>query len=300
MKISYYPGCTLKKNALNLETSALAVGKELGIEMVELPRWNCCGTVFTLASDDLMRQAAPIRNLIRVQELGENQVVTLCSMCYNTLKRANLLVKNDNEKLATLNEFMDQEEDYRGDVKVIHLLEILKNDVGFDKIREKVKKPLNGLKVAPYYGCLLTRPKEIGLDDMEEPTILHDLVESLGAEVIDDPLKTECCGAYQTVSNKEVVADRTYNILTSAQSRGAEAIVLSCPLCDFNLDHRQKDVEEKYHDFEKIPVFYFTQLMAIAFGMDENVCGLDLNYVNPLPLLRKKKLIHKKRKRSER
>lgn len=291
MKIPYYPGCTLKKNASNFETSALAVGKELGIEMIELPRWNCCGTVFTLASDDLMRQAAPIRNLVRVQELGENKVVTLCSMCYNTLKRANLKFKKDEEHLATLNDFMYLEEDYKGNVDVFHLLEILKNDIGFDKIADKVKKPLSGLKVAPYYGCLLIRPKEVGLDDMEEPRVLHSLLESLGAEVIDDPLKVECCGSYQTVSDKEAVADRTYNILTSAQSRGAEAVALSCPLCDFNLDHRQKEVVDKYSDFSRIPVFYFTQLMAIAFGLDESVCRFDLNYVDPRPLLESKNLL---------
>ena len=286
MKIPYYPGCTLKMNALNLEESALAVSKKLGIDMVELPRWNCCGTVYSLATDDLMHQVAPIRNLIRIQELGENKVVTLCSMCYNTLKRANLLVKDDEEKLTTLNEFMDREEDYRGEVTVLHLLEILKDEIGFEKIEEKVKNPLHGLKVAPYYGCLLTRPKEVGLDDMEEPTILHLLLESLGAEVIDSPYKTECCGSYQTVNNKEAVVDRAYNILTSARQKGADAIALSCPLCDFNLDERQKDVEEKYHDFEKMPVFYFTQLMAIAFGLDEKVCRFDLNYVNPIPLLK--------------
>lgn len=295
MKILYYPGCTLKKNAKNLETSALAISKELGIEMVELPRWNCCGTVYSLASDDLMRQAAPIRNLIRVQELGENKVVTLCSMCYNTLKRSNLKFRNAEEDLATLNDFMYLEEDYKGNVEVFHLLELLKNDIGFDKIAEKVKKPLNGLKVAPYYGCLLIRPKEVGLDDMEEPRILHSLLESIGAEVIDFPLKTECCGAYQTVGNKGVVADRTYNILTSAQSRGAEAVALSCPLCDFNLDHRQKEVVDKYSDFSTIPVFYFTQLLAIAFGLEKNVCGFDLNYIDPRPLLGSKNILKMKR-----
>jgi len=287
MKIPYYPGCTLKKDALNFEESALAVGKKLGMELVELPRWNCCGTVYSLASDDLMHYAAPIRNLIRAQELNENRIVTLCSMCYNTLKRANLRVKDDEEALTTLNEFMDREEDYRGEVTVLHLLEILKDEIGFEKIEETVEVPLKGLKIAPYYGCLLLRPKEVGIDDLEEPRIMHSLLESLGAEVIDTPYKVECCGAYQTASNKEAVAERTYSILTSAAREGADAIALSCPLCDFNLDARQETVEEKYHDFERMPVFYFTQLMAIAFGLDEKVCRFDLNYVDPLPLLSK-------------
>jgi heterodisulfide reductase subunit B len=145
--------------------------------------------------------------------------------------------------------------------------------------------------VASYYGCLLVRPKEIGLDDMENPTILDDLAVVLGAEAIDFPYKTECCGAYQTVDKPEIVADRTYQILTAAQSRGAEIVSVSCPLCAFNLDHRQKETAKKYSGFKSIPILYFTQLLAIAMGCREKDLRLDLHYVNPGPLLKEKGLI---------
>ncbi len=292
MKVSYYPGCTLKSNAKNFEDSTLCALRELGVDVKELSRWNCCGTVYSLTTDDLMRHLASVRNLIRVKEEQADSVMTLCAMCYNTLKRVNEKVNADPESLDKIHKFMDEEKiAYHGDVKVRHLLELLREDVRFETIGQKVKKPLRGLKVASYYGCLLVRPKEIGLDDMENPTILDDLVTVLGAEAVDFPFKTECCGAYQTVDKPETVADRTFNILTSAQRRGAELVSVSCPLCAFNLDHRQKDTAEKYSGFKGIPILYFTQLLAIAMGCGEKDLGLDLHYVNPRPLLKQKGLI---------
>jgi len=297
MKIPYYPGCTLKTTAANFEQSTLASAKILGIDLIELPKWNCCGTVFSLAADDLIHHVAPIRNLIRVQEMNDNGViedekrlVTLCSMCFNTLKRANLFVKENPDDLKTINDFMNLEEDYQGDVEVVHLFEILKN-MGFDKISEKVKKPLKGLKVAPYYGCMLTRPKETGIDDPEEPTIQTDLLKALGADTVDSPYMKVCCGSYQTVNDKDAVARLARDILTHAQNEGAESICTSCPLCAFNLDNRQKEIKEKDPEFEGIPVFYFTQLMALAFGVEDEFYGFDLNYINPTPLLIKKDLL---------
>lgn len=292
MKISYFPGCTLKTMAKNFEDSALASASFLGVELVELPRWNCCGTVYSLTSDDLIHQVASIRDLIRVKERKDTRAVTLCSMCYHTLKRANKLVQEDSEKLDKLNNLMDREDvKYDGGVQVLHLLEILKNEVGFSQIAKKIKIPLKGLKVAPYYGCLLLRPPEVGLDDPENPTILKDFLESIGAEAIDYPYETECCGSYHTVVNVDLVVERAYDILNSAINRGAEAIVLSCPLCDFNLDNRQKEIKEKFSDFKGIPIFYFTQLLALSLGLDEKVCRFELNFVDPRPLLRSKHLI---------
>ncbi len=291
MDLSYYPGCTLKTRAKNLEDSAIASMAALGIELVELPRWNCCGTVYSLAEDDLVHHLAAVRNLIRVKEQGNGRVVTLCSFCYNTLKRANLLVKNDAEKRNTLNSFMDEEPDYEGEVEVVHLLEILRDDIGWEAIREKVKFPLQALKLAPYYGCTLLHPQEVAIDQVERPTILQQLLHSLGAEVIDFPFATECCGSFQVVSNPDFVMERAWNILSSALSRGAEALVLSCPLCDFNLCQQQRELREKYSDFEGIPIFYFTQLLAFSLGLDPGVCRFDLNFEDPRILLKSKKLL---------
>ena len=292
MKISYYPGCTLKNNAKNFEDSALCSLKRLEVEAKELERWNCCGTVFSLATDDLIHHVAPIRNLIRVKEANTNKVMTLCAMCFNTLKRANERVRSDPESLDKINKFMYREEvEYEGDVQVLHLLELLRDEIKFENIAKKVVKPLKKLKIASYYGCLLVRPKEIGLDDVENPTVLENLMTALGAEAIDFPYKTECCASYQTVDKPEIVADRTYHILTSAQSQGAELVSVSCPLCAFNLDYRQKETVQKYPEFKNIPILYFTQLMALALGCPEKDLRLDLHYIDPKPILREKGLL---------
>jgi heterodisulfide reductase subunit B len=292
MKISYYPGCTLKNHAKNFEDSTICALNTLGVEVEELDRWNCCGTVFSLTTDDLIHHVAPIRNLIRVKEAHYNKVMTVCAMCYNTLKRANERVKSDPDSLEILNNFMDREQTkYEGDVQVYHLLEFLKNEIKFENLSKKVVKPLKKLKIASYYGCLLVRPKEIGFDDMENPTILEDLMKVLGADSVDFPFKTECCGAYQTVDNPGIIAERTNQILTSAQNQGAEVVVVSCPLCAFNLDQRQKQTIEKYPEFKHIPVLYFTQPLAIALGCPEKTLRFDLNFIDPKPILKEKGLI---------
>ena len=292
MKISYYPGCTLKNHAKNFEDSTICALNTLGVEVDELDRWNCCGTVFSLTTDDLIHHVAPIRNLIRVKEAQYDKVMTVCAMCYNTLKRANERVRSDPDSLEVLNNFMDREETkYEGDVQVFHLLEFLKNEIKFENLSKKVVKPLKKLKVASYYGCLLVRPKEIGFDDMENPTILEDLMKVLGADSVDFPFKTECCGAYQTVDNTGIIAERTNQILTSAQNQGAEVVVVSCPLCAFNLDQRQKQTIEKYPEFKHIPVLYFTQPLAIALGCPEKTLRFDLNFIDPKPILKEKGLI---------
>lgn len=292
MKLSYYPGCTLKNNARNFEDSTLYALKKLGVEVEELPRWNCCGTVFSLATDDLIHHVAPIRNLIRVKEQNSNSLFTLCAMCYNTLKRVNQRVKNNSEDLQKINEFMDEEEiNYQGDVQIFHLLELLKDQIKFENITKKIVKPLQGLKVASYYGCLLVRPQEIGFDDLENPTIMDQLMSTLGAQPVDFPHKTECCGSYQTVDNPEIVAELNYQILSSAQACGAEIVTVSCPLCAFNLDQRQEITSKKYLEFKNIPVVYFTQLLALALGGSEKSLRWDLHSIDPKPLLKEKGLI---------
>lgn len=299
-KFPYFPGCTLKQTAKNFEKSAMASARHIGIELVELPRWNCCGAVSSLTSDDVMHHVAPIRDLVRVQQMNdegmldnEYRLVVLCAMCFNVLKRSNMLVTKDAETLNKINEFMDTEPDYEGTVEVKHFLEILRDFVGFDKIKEKIVNPLKGLKVSAYYGCTLLRPREVGIDDPESPTIMDDFIKSLGAEPVDNPYKSLCCGSYHTVGkNKDIVAHRTYKIVNGARRNGADVIITSCPLCAFNLDNRQELTKKLHPDFKHMPILYFTQLMALAFG-EENEAGFDENFVNPIPLLREKKLLKK-------
>ncbi len=288
-KIMFYPGCTLKGVAKNLEDSTLATARELGYEFVELPNWTCCGAVYGLAQDSVKFTIANVRNLIRAQEyaeeIGDNRLVAVCSMCYNNLRRAHLDVMRNRDRLKTLNIFMDEEPDYKGEIKVQHYLTFLK-EYGFDEIAERVKKPLKGLKVAPYYGCLLLRPEEVAIDDREDPHILEELLEILGAEVVDYPLKNECCGSYHTVDKREFVAERTYKLVSVAKDVGADVIATSCPLCFFNLDRRQEIAAAKHHGFEKMPIVYFTQLMALAFGInDNNVLHFEQHYISPKEVL---------------
>ena len=285
MKIPYYPGCTLKTTAKNFENSAIAALRALDVELVELKRWNCCGTVYSLASDDLIHKLAPIRNLIRVKEEGGARVLTLCSMCYNTLRQANMFFEKDKEASEKMNQFMDREVDYEGDVEVLHILKFLKDEIGFDNISKKVKNTLGELKIAPYYGCLLLRPSEIAIDNPENPSLLEDLFHSLGINTVDFPYKNECCGAYQTVNQIDLVADRTHTMISLARGCGANIMVTSCPLCQFNLETRQENLKEKYADFVEMPVLYFTQILGAALGVSKKDLRFDLNHFNPGALI---------------
>jgi heterodisulfide reductase subunit B len=291
MSLAYYPGCTLKTRARNLEEPAVASMEALGLKLDEVPRWNCCGAVYSLAEDDLIHQVAPVRNLIRVKEQGENKLATLCAFCFNTLKRANLLMKENVEKRNTLNSFIDEGIDYRGEVKVVHLLEVLRDDIGWEALAQKIKLPLRELKVAPYYGCTLLRPREVAIDNVEDPTILGDFLEALGASPVDFSESTRCCGSYQIISNPDDISEYARAILNSALSHGAEALVLTCPLCDYNLGQGQKELMKKHSEFKGMPLFYFTQLLALALGLDPQVCHFELNYGSPESLLREKNLL---------
>ena len=260
--MAYYPGCTLKTYAKDFEKTAMEAFRRIGIELNELNKWYCCGTVYSLAKDNIMYKVASIRNLIKAQQEGFKELVVLCSMCYNTLKQAQEFVSNE-ENLKRVNLFMDYEEDYDGSVSVMHALELIKEKM--NDIREKVKKPLNK-KYAAYYGCTLLRPKGIAIDSYEKPSIMEKLIEALGGIAVEWPLKNECCGSYNIVTDKKTIAERVYYIVKNARSNGADAIVTSCPLCHFNLKEGQKNAKEIYHDFEELPIHYFTELMCIAFG----------------------------------
>ena len=290
MKLSYYPGCTLKTKARNLDSTTVASMGALGIALEELPRWNCCGTVYSFADDDLMHHLAPFRNLIRVQEEGQNRVVTVCSFCYNTLKRVNQLVQHDAEKMKTINMFMDEEPDYKGQVQVVHLLEVLRDDVGFENIARQVKRPLNGLKVAPYYGCTLHRPIEAAIEPPHRRTSLPQLLEALGATPVPFADADTCCGSYQAVARPEIVTKRVKEIITSSRTSGADVIAVSCPLCECNLRQKQKDLREQ-GDWTEMPILYFTQLMALALGLDPALDACDSPGADPRPLLESRGLL---------
>jgi len=289
MRYLYFPGCTLSTKAKGFATSGEASARALGIDLVELSQWNCCGATFPLATDNLLALVAPTRILLNAQKEGD-RLVALCSICYHVLKRTNRLLREEEDKQEKINLFI--EEEYRGKVQVFHLLELLRDEIGFETLSQRVQKRFQGLKVAPYYGCLLLRPfQEIGLDDPEEPRILDDLLASLGCEVVEFSHKTECCGSYLTMNSSEVTRELSHAILRSALASGAQAVVTSCPLCQFNLDYRQGEMATHYPGFTQIPVLYFTQLLGIALGIESGTFGLADHYVDPRPLLVGKGLI---------
>jgi heterodisulfide reductase subunit B len=278
MSIPYYPGCTLSTKAANYDRSARAVAAAFGLDLEELPEWQCCGATFPLVLDDSMALIAPARVLYQAQQAG-SRVATLCAVCFHVLRRSQALLARDPEMLERINWFTEQE--YRGQVHVAHLLEILRDDLGWEALAKRVVRPLSGLRAAPYYGCLLLRPyDEIGLDDPECPTILHDLVRALGAEPVDFPYNVECCGSYLTAKEPQVSETLSQDIVASAREHDAQMIVTACPLCQFNLDYPQRETEAGRTGNE-IPVVYFTQLMAVALGLPEETWGFERHYVEP-------------------
>ena len=290
MKIGYYPGCTLKTKARNLEQSAIEAMSLLGYELEELERWNCCGAVYSLADDDLVHLLAPVRDLIRAKDAGYDKLVVLCSMCYNTLARANNLMRDDKVKRKTLNDFMEEESDYVGEVEVVHLLSFLRDEIGWDKVREAVKQPLDDIKLAPYYGCTLTRPRDVSVDGNVNPQIFREFVEALGAMYIEWDEVESCCGSYQVLSNPEAAKETVTIIIGSAQGSGADAMILSCPLCDYNLGKRQGDLVGGDGE-DQLPVFYFTQLFALALGLLPESCKFELNPEASNQWLEEKRLV---------
>ncbi len=284
MQLAYYPGCTIRVSARQHEQAALAVLAALHVELHELQEWNCCGVVHSLASDNLIRHMAPVRVLARLQQAGADEAVTLCDMCFNTLARANQFAQRQPDQLGAMRATSGDELSYNGTAQVLHLLQILRDRVGLTAIKARVRRPLHGLTVYPYYGCKLLRPSEVGLDDPEQPTLLRDLMQALGATVAEGPLQTQCCGAYHVVDRANLVVGRVSATADQARERGAEALVLSCPLCHHNFDTLQPQ-------HNALPVFYYSQLMGLAFGLAPESLGLEAHQIDLLPLLRRHDLL---------
>lgn len=289
MKIPYYPGCTLNTVAKDFDLSAKASAIAMGFELAELKQWNCCGATFPLTPDNIISLTAPAKVLSNARLAGDT-LTTLCSVCYNVLKRTNKVIRDDKERRSIINGFI--EADYDGSLNIIHFLEILRDRIGFENVKKAVKKPLNGLKAASYYGCMLLRPfEDMGIDDSESPVIMENLVTALGAEPVTFPNKIECCGAHLAMNNEDIVTRLSGNVMTSAVNSGAEIIVTTCPLCHYNLEKSQTKVAEATAGYKNVPIVYFTQLLGLALGQNEAGLGFDKNQWNARPLLKKKGLL---------
>ncbi len=260
MKVTYFPGCTLRTKAKDLDKYARSCCEILGITLEEPENWQCCGGVFTTARDEIATKLSSIRTLADAEK--KNQILTtVCSACHNVIKQTNHAFTTDAEFASKVNNYMGEENAYGGTTKVLHYLELLRDVVGFDKVKEKTTNPLAGKKIAAYYGCLLLRPGNVmQMDDPENPSIMEDLIRALGGEPVIYPARNECCGGYIALENQDSAKARSAKVTDSAINHGADIIVTACPLCRYNL----------IKNGSNIPVVYITELMAEAFGIKED------------------------------
>ncbi len=255
MKICYYPGCTLKTKAKELDKYARLSAEALGVTMEEIKDWQCCGAVYPTARDEIATKLSAVRALDYAKHNG-GSLLTLCSACHNVIKRVNDDMASDDNIRFKANNYLALEESYAGETKVVHYLEMLRDLVGFDVIKSKVVKPVEK-KIGAYYGCLLLRPgKVMTFDDPENPTVIEDFLKAIGATPVVYPMRNECCGAYVSLKNEDLPKERSKAIEKSAKGFGAEMLVTACPLCLYNL---QKNTD--------MPVVYFTELLAEALGV---------------------------------
>lgn len=260
MKVSYFPGCTLKNKAKDLEMYAYKSAEALGVTLEEIENWQCCGGVFTTANDEVATKLSSIRALKYAGE-KEQPLVTVCSACHNVIKQTNYAMQTNSQFADKVNRYMAADGGYNGETEVYHYLEMLRDLVGYDTLKEKVVNTLKGKKIAAYYGCLLLRPNSVMcMDDPENPTIMEDFIRALGADAVVYAKRNECCGGYISVESPESAKRNSNSIIENAKAAGAEMIITACPLCKYNLVKNGAD----------IPVVYFTELLAEALGVKED------------------------------
>ncbi len=289
MKYAYFPGCSLKGTGRAYEESLLPVLRHLGVEVQEIEDWNCCGATAYMAVDEGKACAAAARNLALAERTGLQQMLAPCSACYLVLNKAQHYLNEYPAMRRVVTRALDSLGlQCRGDTAVRHPLDVLLNDVGLDAIRQKVTRPLTGLRVAPYYGCQIVRPYAT-FDDQANPTTMDRLLEALGATVVHWPLKTKCCGGSLTGTLPEAGLRLSYILLKEALKRGADVIATVCPLCQFNLDAYHAKIAARWEPV-RIPTVYFSQLMGLAFGLAADQTVLHRSMVplrfQPAPVAR--------------
>ncbi|MEW6668429.1 MAG: CoB--CoM heterodisulfide reductase iron-sulfur subunit B family protein [Thermodesulfobacteriota bacterium] len=283
MRYAFFPGCSLESTAWDYDRSTRAMCTALGLELTDIPDWVCCGSTPAHARNASLAVALPALNLQKARDAGFTEVLTACASCYARLRTANHKIGRDpgeRERSMRITGRL-----YDGTVKVRHILDLLVHDLGIKEIGKRVQAPLKDLRVASYYGCLLSRPAEVvAFDDPEHPTGMDELVKAAGADVVDWPFKTECCGASLSVSKTGVVNRLGHRLLSMAHRAGAECIVVACPLCQLNLDFRQPETRKGRNTIPDIPVIYITQLLGLALGLRPKALGLEALTISAGPV----------------
>jgi heterodisulfide reductase subunit B2 len=277
---AYYPGCSGQGTSVEYDTSTRAVCKALGLNLLDIPDWSCCGSTPAHTVDHLLSSALAARNIALAEDMDAAAVITPCPSCLTNLKVAVHRMSNREFRLE-VNKLLDKPVDRSMPVKSV--LQVLVEDVGPDALAERLPgKPLAGLKLAPYYGCIMNRPPDVmQFDDHENPMAMDRLMSALGAEVLPFPLKVECCGASFGIARKDIVAKLSGRLLEAAADLGAHAMVTACPLCQMNLDLRQSQASSAAGRTFQLPIFYYTQLIGLALGLKQDDLGLNKLCVKP-------------------
>jgi len=284
-KYAYFPGCSLEKMAHSYHMSALETTRALGIELEELEDWNCCGATAYFHVDELLAFTLCARNLA-MAEKEKRDIVAPCSGCYKNLFFTREHLKHDADLAEHINEALAEDNlHYAGTSAVRHLIEVFVQDVGFDAIKAKVTKPLKGLRVAPYYGCQILRPRK-AKEDVEQPRFFEDLISAIGAEPVDYRLRLSCCGGALIITNRRAALSMVRNLLECAVRSKAAIIATACPLCQVNLECYQKQVNHEFGTDLNVPVVYFTQLVGLALGIPPKRLGIGSELVAVMPAIR--------------
>ncbi|MGQ9921188.1 MAG: CoB--CoM heterodisulfide reductase iron-sulfur subunit B family protein [Desulfobacca sp.] len=290
MKVSYYPGCSLEVTGKPYHDSTRQVCQALEVQLEEVPGWICCGSSPGLKMNQLLSVALAAFNLAAAANRPQAEVVAPCPFCFRRLLSAQEEIGQDPDLKARVQQAI--ESDLTRTLTVHNLLGFLHDAIGLPAIAAKIKRPLTGLKVVPYYGCYLVKPHKVThAEEPEHPMAMDAILRELGAEVLDWDFKTECCGASLSVSKTPQVVALSGRLIREAKWRGAEAVVVVCQLCQANLDMRQGEIERQDRSYYQIPILYFTQLMGLAFGLPYQALGLHHHLVDPLALLHQKRLL---------
>jgi heterodisulfide reductase subunit B len=276
---AYYPGCSLESLAMSYHVSSIEAARELGVELKEIEDWNCCGATAYFHVDELLAYTLVARNLALAEK--ENlDFVAPCSGCYKNAYFTNAYLQQDPDLAEHINYALEEDNLHiSGPINVRHLIEVFVEDVGFEEINKRVSRPLKDLRVAPYYGCQLIRPKKDS-EDVENPQFFEDLLSAIGADPVEYGSKTRCCGGSLIITNREAALDMVYKLLQDAANREADVIATTCPLCNINLELYQKQVNREFGTEFSIPIMYFTQLMGLALGIASGRLGIGKELVS--------------------
>ena len=285
-KFAYFPGCSLEKMASSYHKSALETTKAFDIELQELDDWNCCGATTYFHVDELLANTLVARNLALAEKEGLD-LVAPCSACYKNAYFTNAYIREDPDLAEHINFALEEDNLHLdAEIDVFHLIEVFINDVGLEKIKDKVKKPLEGLKIAPYYGCQIVRPRKDG-ENVEDPHYFEELITAMGAEPADFPERLRCCGGSLIMTSRVPALNMVRILLQSAIKNGANVIATACPLCQVNLECYQGAVNEEFGTDFNIPILYFTQLLGLSLGISKKKLGIGVELVSAAPVLKK-------------